>query len=110
VSSCDFEEKEYEVQMNVELACPAAGRRYLVAPGQVLEHLLGYDAAVDPSDNSDPIWAALNEPRPSGVRLLPTTFPRSPDRPIKADRLPSRPVSLLLQYKCPYYLERRPRR
>jgi hypothetical protein len=40
VADCEFEEKEYETQMDIELANPPAGRRYLIAPGQALEHLL----------------------------------------------------------------------
>jgi hypothetical protein len=109
MAGCEFEEKEYETQMTLELGAPPAGRRYLIAPGQALEHLLGYDVAADASDDGDPIWAALSTPRPPGVRLLPTSFPPAHREKIPVDRLPSQPVSLFLQYKRPYLVERRSR-
>ncbi len=104
---CEFEEKEYETQMQIELARPPAGRRYLTPAGQHVEKLLGFDAAADP-DSDDPIWAAMEIERPEGVRLLPDVFADdAADQPDVA-RLPLLPVSLLLQFKRPYrVLQRR---
>lgn len=101
---CEFEEKEYETQMTIELARPPAGRRYLASAGQHLKKLLGYDAAMDPA-GSDPIWQALNVERPAAVRLLPTMFARDAGPP--SARLPPQPISLLLQFKRPYHVTRR---
>jgi len=41
-----FEEKQYEMQMNLELACEKNLRKNVFAPGQVLEHELGIDVAL----------------------------------------------------------------
>jgi hypothetical protein len=69
--------------------------------GQVMEKIVGYDAVAHP-DRDHLIWSLLNVPRPRGLRLVqplwtPGTVPASSD-------LPSRPVSLILQYKRPDYL------
>ena len=41
-----FEEKQYESQMNIELACELNLHKNLFSPGQVLENSLGIDAAL----------------------------------------------------------------
>lgn len=103
---CEFEEKEYETQMHIELARPLAGRRYLTPAGQHLEKLLGFDAAADPDDD-DPIWSAMEIERPAGVRLLPEMFADDDAGQPDAARLPLLPVSLLLQFKRPYRIGQR---
>lgn len=93
----EFEEKQYEVAATVEL-----GRRGDVfGAGQVLEKIVGYDAAAAPSVDH-PVWRVLRAPRPRGLRLLPDHW--QPGRQPTADELPSVVVSLILQYKRPEYL------
>jgi hypothetical protein len=106
VPACEFEEKEYEIQMTIELACAPGGRRYLAPAGQYVEKLLGYDAAADPA-GKDPVWMAIQVPRPAGVRLLPRMFAAEPSQRPAQLRLPSQPISLLLQFKRPYRVVRR---
>jgi hypothetical protein len=96
-----FEEKEYEIAAAVELALGAGSGGMVYAVGQVLEKLVGYDSASDPMD-TNPIWAVLEVPRPPGIRLVPSLW--LPGKPPPASRLPSRPISLILQYKRPTYL------
>jgi hypothetical protein len=93
----EFEEKQYEVAATVEL-----GRRADVfGAGQVLEKIVGYDAAAAPSADH-PIWRVLRVPRPKGLRLLPSHW--QPGNQPPAGQLPSVVVSLILQYKRPEYL------
>jgi hypothetical protein len=94
----EFEEKEYEIAFNIELA----GRRGAVfSSGQVLEKIVGYDAAAAP-DRASAVWRVLNVSRPKGLRLLQPHW-QPGDLPEPGD-LPQRPVSLLLQYKRPDYV------
>jgi hypothetical protein len=91
----EFEEKVYELAVGVELAARGDA---VFSSGQVLEHVLGYDAAAAP-DPEHVIWRLLDIPRPAGLRLLSGLWePES--RPAPAD-LPTHPVSVLLQYKRP---------
>jgi hypothetical protein len=97
----EFEEKEYETAVAIELADGQRGRGLVFSAGQVLESIVGYDAAAAPvSDHV--IWRLLSIPRPKGVRLVPATWV-SGHRPARAD-LPRTPVSLILQYKRPEFL------
>ena len=99
----EFEEKEYELLASIELADggPGLGGALLFPAGQVLEHTLGYDAAADPVD-SNPVWRAMQVPRPRGLQLAPGYWPRT-RRPLPA-HLPSGFVSLIIQYKRPDFL------
>jgi hypothetical protein len=102
VTWADFEEKEYELAASIELAeSPGPGRGVVLSPGQVLEEIVGYDAATHPTEDHV-IWRLLRLPRPAGVRLVPTMWqPKS--RP-PADRLPGSLISFIVQYKRPEYL------
>lgn len=96
----EFEEKQYEIAAAIELA---ASKKYghVFSSGQVLEKILGYDAATDP-DEDHPIWTIIRAPRPPGVRLVPRFWLPGVAPPI--ERLPRYPVSLIFQYKRPTYL------
>jgi len=97
-----FEEKEYESAALGELMCPAGGASsFAMSAGQVLERVVGYDAAAAPSP-AHVVWRILRMPRPSGVRLLPTMWQPQP-QPDGA-RLPRTPVTLVLQFKRPEYM------
>lgn len=97
----EFEEKEYETAALVELGTHGSPHRPVFSSGQVLEKILGYDAAADP-DPTHPIWQVLALPRPPSLRLLPSHWPLGASPP--ATRLPRVPISLLLQFKRPEYL------
>jgi hypothetical protein len=95
----EFEEKQYEIAAAIEL-----GRRGDVfGAGQVLERIVGYDAAATPSSDH-PLWRVLRVPRPAGLRLLPSHW--HGERQPRPEALPSALVSLILQYKRPEYLQR----
>jgi hypothetical protein len=96
-----FEEKEYESAALGELMRPSE-RPLSVAfsAGQVLETIVGYDAVANP-DVDHVIWRILRTPRPSGLRLLPSYWP---GRQPPSVRLPSTPISLVLQFKRPEYM------
>lgn len=64
----EFEEKEYEMAFNIELA---AGGGAVFSSGQVLEKIVGYDAAGAP-DRDHAVWQILSVPRPKGLRLVQT--------------------------------------
>ncbi|WCB95670.1 hypothetical protein DSM104299_04419 [Baekduia alba] len=97
----EFEEKEFEVAAAVELAHSATGYGPVFSSGQVLEKLLGYDAtAAPPADHL--IWQILAVPRPRGVTLI-SGYWQAGMRP-PASKLPTAPISLVLQYKRPEYL------
>lgn len=96
-----FEEKQYEMQANIELALQHAP---LFPVGQVLEGLVGYDVASDPPDRA-PIWSLMGAARPMGMGLMPSLWTRARTR-LRAASLPSSYVSLILQYKRPEYLTR----
>jgi hypothetical protein len=98
----EFEEKEYEIVFAIELASGRYNRfGTIFSSGQVLEKIVGYDAAATPDEQSD-IWRLLQLPRPPGVRLVPSMW--NPGiNPLPHD-LPHSPVSLILQYKRPEFL------
>lgn len=98
MSRAEFEEKEYEQAANLELC---AGGGFVMSPGQVLERLVSYDAVAAPIAGHV-IWQILNHPRPKGVRLLPSHWAATHSPP--ANRLPEHPISMMLQYKRPEYL------
>jgi hypothetical protein len=97
-----FEEREYESAFNAELAVDYGFARRLWTPGTMLEEIVGYDVAGG-VPSRDAIWRLLKVSRPAGVRLLPLLW--NPGAQPAADRLPSLPVSLVLQFKRPEYLD-----
>jgi hypothetical protein len=103
VVRAEFEEKQFELAMSVELADGRLGTVY--SSGQVLEAIVGYDAVAQPRHNN-PIWQILQVPRPAGLRLVPVMW--APGATPDASRLPASPVSLILQYKRPEYISRAP--
>lgn len=93
VPRAEFEEKQYEMAACVELMDKVRLHRGSVfSSGQVLEKILGYDAAAAPAPDHA-IWRILEMPRPRGVRLYPTIW--APGRRPRADRLPGSPISLI---------------
>lgn len=99
-----FEEKTYEVAYCIELAVGVGGQPQVYSPGQVLEKLLGFDAAGNP-DPHHVIWAVLALPRPQGVQLVPPLWGASKAIQPAAAALPSYPISVFLQFKRPEYLQ-----
>lgn len=99
-----FEEKTYEVAYLLELRSTPGPRR-VFSPGQVLEGILGFDAAADPSARHV-LWSVLRQPRPRGVQLLPEYWKATGvgDSPAAMTSLPTAPISLILQFKRPDYL------
>lgn len=95
----EFEEKQYETAANIELGLQHAA---VFAAGQVLEAVVGYDTATAPPQNA-PIWELIGVKAPTGLQLVPNLWQRARVKP-KAPQLPSRYVSLILQYKRPEYL------
>ena len=98
MAAADFEEKQYECAFNNELH--AGGPVF--ASGQVLESVTGYDSAADPGHNHV-LWRILSTPRPEGVRLVPAHWPHAGG--LQAAKLPSHPVSFIVQFKRPEYLQ-----
>jgi hypothetical protein len=98
VPIAEFWEKEFETAFAIELAERGG---YVLSSSQVIEKIVGYDAAAHP-DASNPIWQILNVPRPRGLRLVEPHW--RPGRLPEGRHLPSRPVSLILQFKRPEYL------
>ena len=94
----DFEEKTYEIAYDIEMSTGAGPTTW--APGQVLEHLLGFDAAASP-DASHPLWQVLAASRPKGLVLLPDHWEGLPGRRPAKRALPSNPVSFMVQFKRP---------
>jgi hypothetical protein len=99
----EFEEKEFEQAALVELANGGNTKTHgaVFSAGQVLERVVGYDAATAPARHSA-IWQLLEVPRPAGLRLVSEFWPVA--RQPAAERLPATPVSLILQFKRPEYL------
>jgi hypothetical protein len=96
----EFEEKQFEMAANIELALQQAS---VFAAGQVLEAVVGYDVAAHPPANA-PIWKLIGIANaPTGIQLVPNLWQRAKAQPKAAD-LPSSYVSLILQYKRPRYL------
>lgn len=99
-----FEEKAYEVAYCVELAVGVGGHPIVYSPGQVLENLLGFDAASDP-DSNHVLWEVLALPRPEGVQLFPSLWGAFKKNQPSSRVLPSYPISIFLQFKRPEYLK-----
>jgi hypothetical protein len=99
----EFEEKTYEIAYCVELAVAVGSRSVVYSPGQVLESILGFDAASHP-DPRHAIWAILGLPRPRGVQLIPSLWGAAKALQPPNAVLPSYPVSIFLQFKRPEYL------
>lgn len=97
----EFEEKEYEVAADIELATGPTGIGPVFSAGQVLESIVGYDAAAAPTVDH-PIWRLLNAPRPPGIVLVPGHWAPSL-RPLP-QQIPSSPVSFIVQYKRPEWM------
>jgi hypothetical protein len=95
-----FEEKQYETAANVEFAI---GDAEVYASGQVAEALLAYDVALNAKNLA--VWQLLGTAIPRGAILVPNFWSGVKHKPRAAD-LPSRYVSLILQYKRPMYLTR----
>lgn len=104
MGTAGFEEKTYEVAYCIELAVGAGGRPAVYSPGQVLESLLGFDAASNP-DSGHVIWTVLALPRPKGVQLVPPLWGASKALQPPAVVLPSYPIGVFLQFKRPEYLK-----
>jgi hypothetical protein len=94
----EFEEKEYEVAFAVELG---QSMTYVRSSGQVLEKVVGYDAATNPAAQHE-VWRMLRLRRPPGIRLVVPLW--APGKLPPQDRLPASAVSLLLQYKRPEFM------
>jgi hypothetical protein len=95
-----FEEKQFETSANIELGLQHAA---VFAAGQVLEAVVGYDAAARPPQNA-PIWTLMGVANaPTGLQLVPNLWQRAGTQP-KAPKLPSTYVSVMFQYKRPQYL------
>lgn len=99
----EFEEKTYEVAYCIELAVGIGSQPMVYSPGQVLEKLLGFDAASNP-DPHHVIWSVLALPRPRGVQLVPPLWGASRALQPPAPALPSYPISIFLQFKRPEHL------
>ncbi|WAB80609.1 hypothetical protein OVN18_08510 [Microcella daejeonensis] len=97
----EFEEKTYEIAYDIELS--RGGGVTPWAPGQVLEHLVGFDAAADP-DASHPLWRVLGASRPKGLVLLPDHWIAPSGRRPTSRQLPSNPISFLVQFKRPEFI------
>lgn len=95
-----FEEKEFEGPLNLQLA--VQGRMW--SPGQVLEKLVGFDAALLVHDAV--FWArnGFTAP-PPGATVLPGWWPWASSVFLRRKRVPpSYPLNVFLQYKRPEYL------
>jgi hypothetical protein len=100
----EFEEKELEGPLNAQLT-GASG--LLWTPGQVLEAIVGFDAALMVEGAS--FWASLGfEPTPSGLPVSASWWPGWPSillRPLLRFRTPPPfRLNLFLQYKRPQHL------
>lgn len=93
----EFEEKQYETGLQLELAGSSV---HSFSSGQALEALVGYDFAMSPG--SPLIWDLLDAGLPPGILLTPSLWPigTRPD----AERLPPHLVSLIIQAKRPQRL------
>jgi hypothetical protein len=103
VLKANFEEKQFESAFTSELTRGSL-KNQVFSSGQVLEHILGYDAATNAGPDHV-IWSVLGAPRPRGVALLPTLW--TPGQTPKAGTLPTSLVSLILQFKRPEFMSRR---
>lgn len=99
----EFAEKTFEVAYDIELGSGVGGTPTVFAPGQVLEHLVGFDASANP-DYTHVIWRVIAASRPRGVTLLSEHWTGSPERLPSQAVLPTYPISFIVQFKRPEYL------
>lgn len=100
----DFEEKTYESYFNNELDSKSS---VYFPPGQVLEGLLGFDAASN--SNNRRLWRKLGYPfwffPPfAGVSLLDMAHVLEQKLDHFIDKIPNIKANILLQYKRPEYI------
>ncbi|MFB9886917.1 hypothetical protein [Balneatrix alpica] len=100
----DFEEKTYESYFNNELDSKSS---VYFPPGQVLEGLLGFDAASN-SNNRD-LWRKLGYPfwffpHFAGVSLLDIAHELEQELDHFIDKIPNIKANIFLQYKRPEYI------
>lgn len=95
--TAEFEEKEYEIPLYVELA---DGSPYVWSPGQVLEKLLGLDGTQFTRNST--FWKVVGRNVPPGVSLNTIASSLSIAR-----QLPTFRCNLMLQVKRPQFLVRR---
>src|SRR5580692_2241170 len=100
----EFEEKELEGPLNAQLT---GGTGLLWSPGQVLEAIVGFDAALMVTDLS--FWASVGlGPLPPGLPVVPSWWHGWPSpllRPLFRLRTPPPfRLNLFLQYKRPEHL------
>jgi hypothetical protein len=97
---CEFEEKQYEYQMNRQLE---KKRSVTFVSGQVLENTIGIDAAIL---SYDPIfWSLWRAQNPkSGIRLSPKLWDFM-KKHIDNDEFPAKfKYNVFMQYKRPEYI------
>jgi len=104
---CEFEEKQYEQYLNIELA---GKRKILFIPGQVFENIIGIDAAIF-SKNST-FWGFWNSyfrfPKfwfwwKPGVYLKPKFWDMIEEE-LNSEAFPKFKVNIFIQYKRPEYI------
>ena len=100
----NFEEKTYESYFNNELDSKSS---VYFPPGQVLEGLLGFDAAA--SSNNRVLWRKLGFPfwffpHFSGVSLIDIASELEQELDHFIQKIPSIKSNILLQYKRPEYI------
>ena len=93
-----FEEKSYENAYIIELARGRGASRAVFSPGQVLENILGFDAAAAPGA-AHPLWEVIALPRPPGLSIVPSLWATG-HQPSPLE-LPTYPVGIFLQFKRP---------
>lgn len=101
MARAEFEEREYEVAVAVQMSRPVGIGNYIFSAGTVLEKVLGYDAVAQ-ADAHHEIWQVLGLARPPGVVLVPPHWGGG-NRP-QQQSLPTVPISLVFQYKRPDYM------
>jgi hypothetical protein len=97
MASAEFEEKSFEGPLNSQLL---DGSPYLYAPGQVLESVIGFDAAMMTQNLF--FWQLWGRPSPSGIAPSAQWWPKA----VPQKSLPTFHLNLFLQYKRPERLSR----
>jgi len=103
VPLADFAEKTFETAYDIELASGIGGNPAVFAPSQVLEKLLGFDAAANP-DANHVLWSVLSASRPPGLVLTSESWAGSGFAAPEQVHLPTFPISYVVQFKRPEYL------
>ena len=93
-----FSERQYEIAAHLELAKGAATSPFV--PTQQIEAYVGFDAAVDPT-NEHEIWRILSVHIPPRVHLSPALWPALP--PLFHEDIPGKFCSLFIQFKRPIF-------